>query len=301
MHNEWWYVVGHLHAGTRTFGYEVTAFRLANIRPPGFTNTVTLYRTDIAITDEANHRFFHRVTYYFPQSVSVSSQSLDVRLGTVTLRGSSRQDMTLRASLPAGAIDLHLASQRPPMDVGGRGYITMGDGFSYYYSLTDVASSGSLTVKGHHYSVSGTSWLDHQWGNWSWQSIRGWTWMALQLGNGVQFSVFDFRSTAGRVRAASVLPHNGKVRTLPHVTITATGSWRSPHTKAVYPSGWIVTIPALHAVLHVTPSVRDQEMTGPGMIQATYWEGSGRVSGTYAGKPVTGLSYTELTGFAGIA
>jgi predicted secreted hydrolase len=30
-----------------------------------------------------------------------------------------------------------------------------------------------------------------------------------------------------------------------------------------------------------------------------YWEGSVRVTGTSAGKPVTGQGYVELTGYAG--
>ena len=185
------------------------------------------------------------------------------------------------------------------MYVGGRGYIKMGDGYSYYYSLTDLRAHGTITVGGTSYATTGISWLDHQWGRWTWQTIRGWTWMALQLGNGVQLSVFDFRSTRSHVKAASVLQANGRLLTLGRTTITSTGKWRSPHSGAVYPSGWIVTIPRVHATLHVTPTVKDQEVTAPGQLRISYWEGSGRIRGTYQGQPVTGLSYTELTGYAG--
>jgi hypothetical protein len=31
---------------------------------------------------------------------------------------------------------------------------------------------------------------------------------------------------------------------------------------------------------------------------STYWEGSGRLTGTLAGKPIRGMTYTELTGYA---
>jgi hypothetical protein len=52
-------------------------------------------------------------------------------------------------------------------------------------------------------------------------------------------------------------------------------------------------------VLHVSPTVRDQELIAPGEKVGTYWEGSGRIHGKFTGKLVTGLSYTELTGYAG--
>jgi len=298
VQTEWWYVVGHMRSGNRTFGYEVTLFKFSRIRPPGFNSPVTLYRTDVAITDEANKRFYQRITPYFPQSAHLSSSTLDERVGTASLRGPSLKDMALRASLPVGSIDLHLSSRRPPMYVGGRGYLSFGNGFTYYYSLTDLASGGSIRLDGVTYHVTGISWLDHQWGNWSWTTVRGWTWMALQLNNGVQLSLFDVRSPASRVRAASVLSQNGRLLTIPGMTIPATGSWRSPHTMALYPSGWTVRIPSLHAVLRVTPTVRDQELTLASFVGGSYYEGSGRVHGTYMNRPVSGDSYTELTGFA---
>lgn len=296
--NEWWYVVGHLQSGKRTFGFEVTVFKFDHVRPPGLDTPVTLFRTDLAITDEAARRFPHRITYYFPQSASLSRKTLSVRVGNSSLTGASPASMALRGAFGANSINLHLSSRRGPMYVGGRGYLQFADGYTYYYSLTDLATTGSLRVSGKTYSVSGISWLDHQWGNWSWASVRGWTWMAWQLGNGVQMSVFDFRSSAGRVRAASVLLANGRLRTIRSVTITPLGTWRSPHTGGVYPSGWIVRIPALRSVMHVHPTVLDQEMTVPAQPRGSYWEGSSRLHGRFMGKSVSGLGYTELTGYA---
>jgi predicted secreted hydrolase len=298
VNNEWWYVVGHLHAGARTFGYEVTTFRLASVQPPGVPVPVTVYRTDVAITDEVAHRFHHQVTYYFPDSAKLSAKVLGVHVGRVALTGATPASMQVTAPLPGGSVQLRLSSQRAPMYVGGRGYIPFGGGYTYYYSLTDLASHGRLTIGGRTYSVSGISWLDHQWGNWNWRSLRGWTWMALQLGNGVQLSVFDVRGASTRVREASVLMVNGTLRTLPDARIRSLSSWVSPHTGGRYPSRWIVSIPSLHATLHVDPTVTDQEVAVPGQKAGSYWEGSGRVTGAFQGRTVSGLSYTELTGYA---
>jgi predicted secreted hydrolase len=297
-HNEWWYVVGHVHQGGRTFGYEVTIFRLAHLQAPGLPAPVTIYRTDVAITDETARRFHHQVSYYFPASAHVSSKALDVHVGSAALSGPTPADMNLSATLPGGSIHLRLSSARPPMYVGGRGYIPFGSGFTYYYSLTDVATSGTLSVGGHAFRVSGISWLDHQWGNWNWQSVRGWTWMALQLSNGVQLSVFDVRGRTTHVREASVLLSGGRLLTLPDARVRSLSTWISPHTGGHYPSRWIVMIPALHMNLRVEPTVLDQEVSVPNQKAGSYWEGSGRVTGVFEGKHVTGLSYTELTGYA---
>jgi predicted secreted hydrolase len=123
--------------------------------------------------------------------------------------------------------------------------------------------------------------------------------MALQLNDGTQLSIFDVRSRSTPYLAASVLRPNGKTETVRGVKVHALGAWRSPHTRATYPSGWIITIPALKARLRISPTVRDQEVVAPQEPAGSYWEGSGRVRGTFGGQTVSGLSYTELTGYAG--
>ena len=77
--------------------------------------------------------------------------------------------------------------------------------------------------------------------------------------------------------------------------ITATGTWRSPHTNALYPSGWIVRVAGISELLRVVPVLDDQELVGVG---ATYWEGAVRVFDARTGHPL-GRGYVELTGYAG--
>jgi predicted secreted hydrolase len=297
--NEWWYVVGHVRHNHRLFGYEVTIFKFLHLNLPGTSTPVTIYRTDVAITSQKPSGFHQNVTYYFPQSAHVSNSTLDVHVGGASLVANANNDMVLKGSLQGGALSMNLHSRRTPMYVGGRGYLPFGNQFTYYYSLTDLATHGTIRLKGVDYTVSGISWLDHQWGNWNWSTVKGWTWMALQLKNGVQMSVFDFRSQGNRQRAASVITPNGVTHTIHKLTIASTGTWRSPHTGGLYPSGWIVTIPSLRARFTVTPALKDQELAVPGQNFGSYWEGSGKVNGTYGGKPVKGQSYTELTGYAG--
>ncbi len=62
---EWWYTVCHLSdAAGHRYGFEVTFFKIRGLRSyfPG-SSVDLVYRTDVAITDEAAHRFHHDIVY----------------------------------------------------------------------------------------------------------------------------------------------------------------------------------------------------------------------------------------------
>ena len=61
----------------------------------------------------------------------------------------------------------------------------------------------------------------------------------------------------------------------------------------------MVRLPRYGIELRLEPTVKDQELWVQSMGGLAYWEGSVRVTGTSAGKPVTGEGYVELTGYAG--
>jgi predicted secreted hydrolase len=87
---------------------------------------------------------------------------------------------------------------------------------------------------------------------------------------------------------------SGEVRELEpgSVEATATGTWRSPHTGGVYPSGWRLRLPS-GAQLEVRPLLQDQELYFPGASSSmVYWEGAVEVSGSAQGR-----GYVELTGY----
>ena len=41
-------------------------------------------------------------------------------------------------------------------------------------------------------TVTGTAWLDHQWGNWT-PGQGGWEWYSLQLSNNTQYMLYFIR------------------------------------------------------------------------------------------------------------
>ena len=81
-------------------------------------------------------------------------------------------------------------------------------------------------------------------------------------------------------------------------TIEPTGSWSSPHTGATYPMGWRIAVPERGLDLRVEALFEDQEMLKQRTTGTAYWEGAVRASGTSGGRPVSGVGYVEMVGYA---
>jgi predicted secreted hydrolase len=201
--------------------------------------------------------------------------------------------------MSAGSIDLTVDTSRRPLLEGGSGVVPMGaGGSSYYYSLTNMRTSGTLTLAGRRFAVTGATWMDHQWGNWRWDKIRGWDWMGVQLSNGTSVVLVNF--TGARLSnktAGSSFPDGTQLVTKSSFMTTLNHFWTSPATSVRYPLGWHIQVPAVGLDAQVLPTIPDQEVVDPLSFGPTYWEGSCRVTGTLHGKPITGLAYTELVGY----
>lgn len=307
---EWWYYVGHLaDAHGHSYGVEVTFFKFSGLRryiPASSVDTV--YRTDVAITDEAVRRFYHGITYVpmAPNLTTASTHELRLRAGDIDITTLGALRYGLHGALPRGngnvngSIDLSVASLRTPMLVDG-GFLGWGSGYTYYYSLTHMSAAGTLTIAGRRIPVHGVAWADHQWGDMGGSSVRGWDWMALQLDDHTDVNMVNERPAIfSRSRwAMALLPDNRQIF-MHDAIITPLGHWRSPHTGTVYPSGWRVRVPHLRLDVVVRPTMLDQEMVDSYIVHGykdSYWEGSCTVSGTRDGRPVHGKAYTELTGY----
>jgi predicted secreted hydrolase len=90
---------------------------------------------------------------------------------------------------------------------------------------------------------------------------------------------------------------DGSTRRLSHgdFRLQATGNWKSPYSKAVYPAGWQVDVPSLGLSLSAQPYLAGQEHH----LTFTYWEGAVQIDGSRDGKAIKGSGYVELTGYAG--
>jgi hypothetical protein len=77
---------------------------------------------------------------------------------------------------------LQLGAGRAPVLHDTDGWVAFADaGGSYYYSRTRMPTGGTLTIGGETLAVTGSSWFDHQWGDFIAIGGGGWDWFALNL------------------------------------------------------------------------------------------------------------------------
>lgn len=320
---EWWYYTGHLvTADGRRFGFEAVIFRAERGDVP------VTWASHVALTDEAGNRFtYGQRSEIGPQADHSPRDSAGVPSGfdlTVTgdldrtaapweLAGSGGRDHITAALTPAEAtvagrafgLDLRLSSTKPPALHGQSGWVQFGPaGGSYYYSRTRLTVTGTLTLDGASMAVTGLAWFDHQWGDFI--SVGGgWDWFAVNLDNGDDYTISRIRSADGTTAFTygTYVAANGYVAAIPDRAgiVQPTGTWTSPHTGAVYPSGWSL-VPQLDSRLgpiRLDPTVADQELDTRATTGVVYWEGSQRVSASIMpGPPIGGEAYVELTGYA---
>jgi predicted secreted hydrolase len=206
------------------------------------------------------------------------------------------------------AIDFEEHPLKPLVLEGVGGLSRKADGIgeaSYYYSYPRLATIGQLRVGDKTYDVTGLSWFDHEFSTSSLGKNQvGWDWFCLQLDNHEEIMLYAMRDKSGAIDPVSegtwVKTDGTSERLVPgSFSIGKTGTWRSPHSGAVYPAGWRIVVPGHRTDLTVTPSMADQELHLTKMGALDYWEGACSIQGSVEAAPVKGVGYTELTGYAG--
>jgi predicted secreted hydrolase len=175
---------------------------------------------------------------------------------------------------------------------------------SHYYSITRLKTQGKLFLKGAEVPVRGLSWMDHEFGSNQLQQYQvGWDWFSIQLDNGVDLMFYQIRQTDGKIDPVSsgtiVFPDG----TYEHLSqkefrIEVLRNWKSQKSKANYPSKWRLKAYSRNTELVLSPTVSDQELMTQESTRITYWEGSVKVEGKYQNRPIKGMGYVELTGYA---
>ena len=312
--NEWWYFTGNLRTETgRRFGYELTIFRFA-LAPPtdaapraSAWGTRQLYMAHFALTDVAGGRFlpFERFSRGAAGLAGARAEPFRVRLEDWTIEAApdGMPAMRLHASDAGAAVDLTVRPLKPIVLQGDRGLDQKGPepgNASYYYSMTRLATEGTVVVDGERYAVEGLSWMDREWSTSALGKDQvGWDWFALQLDDGRDLMYYRIRTRDGAPDPHSdgvLVGADGGAQKLPSgaVVLDVRDHWRSPRGDAVYPARWRLRVPSEHLDLDLTPLLDDQEIDGA----VRYWEGAVRVTGTADGRPVSGHGYVEMTGYA---
>jgi predicted secreted hydrolase len=306
---EWWYYTGHLYADHgKRYGFELTFFRVG-IVPPSVPVTSrwdlrNLSLAHFAITDVNGKRFryYEKLNRTSPFTAGAAAGYLDVfnESWSARTRGDGAWQLSARAG--GDVLALTLRARKAPAIHGENGISVKAEGVGYashYYSMTRLDVAGSINGATCH----GSAWMDHEFGSSALrESQQGWDWFSIQFDDDSELMVYIIRRSDGTADASSsgsFIAPNGRIIHLrrDQLRIDATGSWTSPHTRAKYPMGWRINVPALGISATLTPLLNDQELVTRASTGVTYWEGAVDVNGTFGNTSVSGDGYVEMTGY----
>ncbi len=302
---EWWYVTGWVQTGDgKPVGFQVTFFRtrpdVDQANPSAFAARQVLF-AHAALADPAVGRLLHdqRVARAGFGLAEASETDGRVVIDDWSLSRGGDDRWRTRAGGADFALDLIFAPTRPPLLQGQGGFSRKGPAAgqaSYYYSLPQMAVSGTVTRGGKARKVTGRAWLDREWSSTLLDPAAvGWDWAGINLPDGAALTAFQVRDAAGKPvwAGGSWRRADGRLTTLGpgDVAFRALRRWRSPRTRALYPVEQAITVrlPEGERTLTLKPLFDDQELDSRAGGGPVYWEGA--VSDGAA------RGYLELTGY----
>jgi predicted secreted hydrolase len=305
---EWWYYTGNLETDAgRPFGYELTLFRRGlkpEPMPPGSPwRSNQVYFAHFTLSDIQNQNFYPQERFSRGAVGLAGAQATPYRLwlDDWSIEEKALGQVQLQARGDEVAVDLTLLLTEPVLQ-GDRGYSVKGPepgNASYYYSVVQQPTEGTVTVQGENYWVAGKSWTDHEYSTSALsEGTQGWDWFSLELEDGAALMLYGLRTADGSTTPESngtYISPAGKVVHLAHqdFDIKVLEHWTSPKTKTKYPSKWNIAIPSLEIEAQVLPMMNNQELA----LSTIYWEGAVKLSGLYAQQPLAGQGYVEMTGY----
>jgi len=300
---EWWWHVGTLKAGHRTFGFEINAAAF-------YLNKVMF--TQVMLTDVDNKVHYRQST---PRAVNAAWAEADPKKNWWVKQGDPATDsawvtmnapqadpsknMVVKAAMVDEVsgkpikFDLTFSQEGPPFIVWGTG-VTAGN---YYYSLTRLNASGTVTIADEALRVHGLTWMDHEYGQFGTPGAPVlWFLQDMQLDNGVHlsnFTVFTKPPSLDSTTDSNVTVQFPDGTTYYEQSkLTPFGRiWKSPQGTKFFLE-FKIEIPAFHAALVVTSPVDGQDFPLP-LLKADTYEGVATARGTFMGHPTHGTAWNE--------
>jgi predicted secreted hydrolase len=228
---------------------------------------------------------------------SVSSSSLDVKAGGARIRYRSGSNLwSFSVSSPGFAVSMRQHPEKPyTLNGGAGGLIRQATaGISHYYSATRMSATGTLRVGGTSTTITGESWLDHQWGNYrNDPRAFNWDWFSCRFDDRSELMLYQFRDRAtgrplAQFRNGTYTPPRGR-------PIALTRFQALPGRRALsaagrrWPLDWQLRVPALALNEKLRSLLPDQLVRNT--IVPTFWEGAAHAGGSRSGTCFVELSY----------
>lgn len=200
------------------------------------------------------------------------------------------------------AFDLETRPAKPMIFQGPNGFSQKSEtssAASQYYSFTRLTTSGSVTLDGQTYTVSGQSWMDKEFfTNTMTAEQVGWDWFSLQLDDGRELMLYILRDAEGRLNYARgtlvLADRQTEYLSQTQFTIESGDTWASPSGDR-YPVSWSVQVSEKGLRLNVEAQAEDQENRSRLIPTLRYWEGAVNVLGPDGER--IGVGFVEMTGY----
>ncbi|MDD4412520.1 MAG: lipocalin-like domain-containing protein [Patescibacteria group bacterium] len=302
---EWWYFNGHLKdEANNEYSFMDCLFKVdvKKVKIP-FLSKIPLktsYFSHSLITDAKKKKFYHHIAPFSIVSNDSFSKPLlyinylnpEIRNGydNCAIERINESDYHIKNE----DIDLILTSTKEPLFEGDTGYLDLGSKTTYYYSLTNLKTSGRIKINDEWINVTGKSWMDHQWADTSYSKDR-WDWFSIQLDNDTEMVCFIYDDGNIKTYLADISYADGRQEHCENVKIIPSKKcWISPKSKAAYPLVWKIKLPEKNIELNLKAKVENQEML---FGSINYFEGPLKVEGLFNGEKATGVGFMELVGY----
>lgn len=295
---EWWYTIGHV-TGTNTgkdYSYMLTYFYYPQFGFDGFRI--------FNLSDDVIQTFFAET---LPVNYNTMAQD-HLEIGANLFTGGTESWVTtsdvnglvpfnyhISATQANGSIELDYVALKRPLILDTTGFFYQGaTGYTYYYSQTLLSVNGIMTIDGVTEPVTGTAWIDRQWGQFNPNNGEKYEWFCVQLDNGTDLNIWNIFNAQNQIpqlptyRLASIYVDETTDKNTHEFQFDRQSFAYMPDSTRIYPQQWHFVYDNID--LNITTLYSNSEVQLP----FRFYEGTTSISGTVDGQPVTGMGFAEL-------
>ncbi|MDX2414425.1 MAG: carotenoid 1,2-hydratase, partial [Bacteroidales bacterium] len=298
---EWWYTSGHLtgESSGKHYSYMLSYFRSPQFGFDGF-------RIFNFSDDDIGLIHYDTKPLYFTLNTT-DSLNIEANIfmgGTETWHNKTDAggkalpfEYKLTAESSLAELDLEYDALKPPLILADSGFLYQGsDDYTYYYSQTRNAVSGTITFNGVSENVSGTSWIDRQYGIFNPANGQEYEWFSAQLSNGMDLNIYNIFSDSYKIpdtltfRILAAYVDDNTQYTSSNFEIERLEYSYTTDEQRCYSQKWRLTSIINDIDIIISSLHPDYEVQLP----FRFYEGSTNITGTVMGENVTGIGFTEL-------
>jgi hypothetical protein len=275
---ESWFIVSNLDCDGQRIGLQLQ-FQIQTA-PTGIE---VMQLNVVAVNETAG--ISRNFEYLYPrEQVELSADRMHISTSELTFSG-DRTGRAVSVRAKGARIDLTTTAAAPPLLMNGQGqffFIDLNE--QYEFALPAMPTSGTVVIDTVTYQVTGTSWLDRQWGGLPGFFARGladsaqapgpdlaaapkvmnWIWTNPQLDNGVNVAAAQIRDMINNkiyLILTAVHPDGTHVVVPRTEPVETSEYWTSPTTGHRYPTRCVFRAPQIDTELTVEVPYKEQEIS----------------------------------------